>query len=166
MIRGYSVRLDWSDLDDAYVATSPEFPGLTGIDEEPNAALDELREAMQMAIEVLEEDGDPLPARRPLEEYSGQFRLRVPRSLHASLAFRAAEEGVSLNTYVATELASAIGGAAIQTRLSTDLSLLLRDLRSELEAGLRPLSGLSATANVIQGKTLGSFSPFSNDLHS
>ena len=42
------------------------------------------------------------PQRR---EYSGKFNVRVPRSLHASLASEAEAEGVSLNQLVVTKLA-------------------------------------------------------------
>lgn len=42
--------------------------------------------------------------------FSGQFRLRVPRSLHARLAHRADAEGVSLNTLAVTLLAAGMGG--------------------------------------------------------
>ena len=34
-----------------------------------------------------------------LEEYSGQFKLRIPRSLHRSLAEHSKKEGISMNQY-------------------------------------------------------------------
>jgi len=58
----------------------------------------ELRDALEMAIHVLEEDGEPLPAPRPREEFSGQIRLRIPQSLHRAAVERAAYEHLSLNT--------------------------------------------------------------------
>jgi hypothetical protein len=42
------------------------------------------------------------PQRR---EYSGKFNVRVPKSLHASLASEAEAEGVSLNQLVVAKLA-------------------------------------------------------------
>jgi predicted HicB family RNase H-like nuclease len=42
------------------------------------------------------------PQRR---EYSGKFNVRVPKSLHASLASEAEAEGVSLNQLIVTKLA-------------------------------------------------------------
>lgn len=42
-------------------------------------------------------------------QYSGQWRVRVPKSLHAELALRAKLEGVSLNTLIATLLAKGLG---------------------------------------------------------
>ena len=34
-----------------------------------------------------------------IEDYSGQFKLRIPRSLHRSLAEYAKAEGTSMNQY-------------------------------------------------------------------
>ena len=34
-----------------------------------------------------------------LEAYSGQFKLRLPRSLHRSLAEHSQREGISMNQY-------------------------------------------------------------------
>jgi predicted HicB family RNase H-like nuclease len=34
-----------------------------------------------------------------LEDYSGQFKLRTPRSLHRSLAEHSKKEGISMNQY-------------------------------------------------------------------
>ena len=34
-----------------------------------------------------------------LFEYSGQFKLRMPRSLHRSLSVHAKQEGISMNQY-------------------------------------------------------------------
>ena len=34
-----------------------------------------------------------------LEDYSGQFKLRIPRSLHRSLAEHSKKEGISMNQY-------------------------------------------------------------------
>lgn len=31
--------------------------------------------------------------------YSGQFKLRIPKSLHRSLSMHAKEEGISMNQY-------------------------------------------------------------------
>ena len=43
------------------------------------------------------EDGISIPEPAALEDYSGQFKLRLPKSLHRRLAQRSREEGVSMN---------------------------------------------------------------------
>jgi antitoxin HicB len=52
------------------------------------------------------EDGDPPPAEDASADYSGQLRLRLPKSLHARLSELASAEAVSLNTLLLTLLAS------------------------------------------------------------
>jgi antitoxin HicB len=47
---------------------------------------------------------------------SGQWRQRVPRSLHARLVERAEREGVSLNTLVTAPIAEGIGGKDARSR--------------------------------------------------
>lgn len=107
--RRYSASLQWSEEDGGYVAVSPEFPGLSGVGESAEEALAVLREAIEMAAEVYAEEGRALPAPRTLDAYSGQFRLRVPKSVHAALAARAELEGVSLNTLALAYIARGLG---------------------------------------------------------
>ena len=47
----------------------------------------------------LREDGIDIPVPDSLETYSGQFKLRIPRSLHRTLAEHSKQEGVSMNQY-------------------------------------------------------------------
>ena len=50
-----------------------------------------IRAALEEGIEIYEPDS--------LENYSGQFKLRIPRSLHRSLAEHSQREGISMNQY-------------------------------------------------------------------
>ncbi len=59
-------------------------------------------------IATLEELGHPVP--KPSSSgASGKFVARLPKTLHARLAARARQEGVSMNTLVATFLAEGMG---------------------------------------------------------
>ncbi len=107
----YGARIAWSDEDAAWIATAAEFPGLSGVAASPEEALHELREAMEMAIATLQQDGAELPVPRAEPVHSGQLRVRMPRSLHSALARCADEEGVSLNTLVVSLLARGLGQA-------------------------------------------------------
>lgn len=40
------------------------------------------------------------------DEFSGKFNVRLPKFLHRKLAYKARDEGVSLNTLITTALAS------------------------------------------------------------
>ena len=68
-----------------------------------------IQEAMALWIEVALEDARAVPEPRPLDEYSGKFVVRMTKSLHRDLVDASNREGVSLNQYVTTELARAVG---------------------------------------------------------
>jgi len=107
----YSYSVTWSDEDECYVATSPEFPRLSAFGDTAQAALYELGTVLEAALEIYAEEGWSLPEPRKLHEYSGQFRLRLPKSLHAGLSEQAEREGVSLNTLAVQYLAEGLQGS-------------------------------------------------------
>jgi len=78
--------------------------------ETPEEAIREGADALASYLETLKALGRDPPATGDL--YAGQRRQRVPRSLHAALARRAAREGVSLNMLVTTMLAEGLGRRA------------------------------------------------------
>lgn len=68
-----------------------------------------IKEAMTVWIETALEDGETIPLPRTLEDYSGRFVIRIPKSLHRELVEMAEREGVSLNTFVGVALGKAVG---------------------------------------------------------
>jgi predicted RNase H-like HicB family nuclease len=106
----YSFKVFWSDEDQAYIATCPDFPGVSAFGNTTEQALAEAEVALRLAVETYQDEGWPLPEPQPQLSYSGQFRVRLPKSLHAQLAEQANVEGVSLNTVIVTYLSEAVGG--------------------------------------------------------
>lgn len=90
-----------------YLIEFPDFPGCIADGETPEEAIREGRDALISYLKTLEELKRPVPVTG--EVYGGQWRQRVPKSLHAALARRADREGVSLNMLVTTLLAEGIG---------------------------------------------------------
>lgn len=82
-----------------YAVRFPELPGcLTCGDTLAQAAANAeacKREWLSAALE----DGYPIPEPLTEWEYSGQFKLRIPKSLHKSLAEHSKKEGISMNQY-------------------------------------------------------------------
>ena len=117
---GFDVR--WSTEDEGFIATCPSFPGLSAFGDTPEDALREVEEVVELYVEEYEEDGVPLPVAVEVQSHSGQLRLRLPRSLHAALALRAGEEGVSLNAL----LISLISAGAASSAPSQRIELLTR----------------------------------------
>jgi len=93
-----------------YLIEFPDFPGCMADGETPEEAIREGRDALLSYKRTLEELGRKVPEAG--EAFAGQWRQRVPKSLHADLVRRAANEGVSLNMLVTTILADGLARRA------------------------------------------------------
>ncbi len=82
-----------------YVVSFPELPGCITCGETVESAVANAADAKKAWLEAAIEDGVEIREPDTLESYSGQFKLRIPRSLHRSLAQHSKEEGVSMNQY-------------------------------------------------------------------
>jgi antitoxin HicB len=92
------------DSEVGWFAKIPDLPGCWGIGPTVEAAIRDTEVNKKIWIEMSLEDGSEIPEPRSDEEYSGQFLLRLPKSLHHALAEEAKWEGVSMNQYVVTLL--------------------------------------------------------------
>jgi predicted HicB family RNase H-like nuclease len=54
----------------------------------------------------MEASGDPIPQPLADKHYSGEFRVRIPPTVHRSPALQAAEQGISLNRLASSRLSS------------------------------------------------------------
>lgn len=100
----YPINIVWSEDDGEYLATCASFPGLSAFGETEEEALKEAKIALGLFIGSYEERGIPLPKPARVPKYSGQLRLRLPRSLHERAATIASHDGVSLNQYITNAL--------------------------------------------------------------
>ena len=87
----------------------PDVPGVLSDGETPQEAIANGRDALKAALLTLREFGDAVPAPGAFATASGQWRQRVPKTLHARLVERARREGVSLNTLVTAMIAEGLG---------------------------------------------------------
>ena len=117
----YGFRLIWSDEDEGFIATSPEFPGLSAFGETEEEALAEAKIARALFIEDMQERGEDLPEPVTVHEFSGQTRLRLPKSLHRLAAELAAIENVSLNQFIIEAISEKIGAEKGSQRLLAEL---------------------------------------------
>lgn len=103
----FTIRPLPADEGGGYLIEFPDLPGCISDGATPEEAMVNGRDALRSYVLTAREFGDPIP--KPGGAASGQWRQRVPRSLHARAAARAAREGVSLNTLVATFIAEGLG---------------------------------------------------------
>ncbi len=83
-----------------------DLPGCVSDGDTPEEAIRHGRDAVKAYLLSCAKHGDPIPKPGPA---SGQWRQRVPRSLHARLVARARQEGVSLNALVTAMIAEGLG---------------------------------------------------------
>ena len=95
----YKLEIVRDTEEGGYVGSYPELRGCitTGqtIAELAANAEDARREWLLTAME----EGIAIPEPAADMEYSGQFKLRIPKALHRSLAQHSKEQGVSMNQY-------------------------------------------------------------------
>ena len=82
MKMNYRMEIIEDQDEGGFVVSFPELPGCITCGE-----------TMESAISNAMDEPDNL------EEYSGQFKLRIPRSLHRSLVEHSKREGISMNQY-------------------------------------------------------------------
>jgi hypothetical protein len=96
-----SVRREKVDGEACFVARVAEFPDVTVYEDSAADAYQSLLSVVSDLVDQLRGSGAavPVPATTP-EEFSGRVTFRMPRSLHGRIDARAAEEGVSINTWL------------------------------------------------------------------
>jgi len=72
----------------------------------PEEALSDIEDAKREWLKSNLEDGLPIP--EPAR-FSGQYHLRMPPSLHEALVLKSNSEDISLNQFMITTLARAVG---------------------------------------------------------
>ena len=100
----YTYRVTWSEEDNEYVGLCAEFPSLSWLAKNPEAALKGIRKLVKNVIKDMHNQGESVPEPIASRHYSGKFIVRVPPQVHRKLAIQAAEAGVSLNRLASSKL--------------------------------------------------------------
>ncbi len=95
----YRMEIVEDRAEGGYTVSFPELPGCITCGETIESALKNAEDAKKTWLEAVLEDGGEVPEPDSLKDYSGQFKLRIPKSLHRSLAEHSKREGISMNQY-------------------------------------------------------------------
>lgn len=93
----YTYRVTWSVDDNEYVGLCVEFPSLSWLASDQEAALRGIRNVVAEVIEDMRSTGEKIPEPLATRSYSGRFMVRIPPELHRELSIEAHEAGISLN---------------------------------------------------------------------
>lgn len=99
MAMSYRMEIVEDKDEGGFVVSYPELPGCITCGGTVETAVANALDAKKAWIEAALEDEIPIHEPDKLENYSGQFKLRIPRSLHRSLAEHSKKEGISMNQY-------------------------------------------------------------------
>ena len=87
------------DEEGGFVVSYPDLPGCITCGETVETAVANALDAKKAWLEAAMDGGIEIHEPDSLEDYSGQFKLRIPRSLHRSLSEHSKREGISMNQY-------------------------------------------------------------------
>ena len=105
----FTVRKLTADEGGGYLVEYPDVPLSQSDGETVEEAIASGRDALESSLMCYLQDGKPLPKPSSGHAYSGTFRVRMSKTMHAQIAARAKEEGVSLNLFVVEAAAQAAG---------------------------------------------------------
>ena len=89
---------------EGYLLYCPDLNGCMTCAGSIEEGINQLEDAKAAWLEAALEEGIEIPEPLQTEQYSGQFKLRMPKSLHKRLAEQAKEEGISMNQYCVYKL--------------------------------------------------------------
>lgn len=97
MTMNYRMEIVEDKDEGGFVVSFPELLGCITCGGTIETAVANALDAKKAWLEAAMEDGIEIHEPDSLEDYSGQFKLRIPRSLHRSLAEQSKREGISMN---------------------------------------------------------------------
>ena len=95
----YRIELIPDTDEGGFAICFPDLPGCLSSGETVEEAYRNAEDAKFEWLTAAIEEGISIPEPDSIEDYSGQFKLRIPRSLHRQLALQSRREGVSMNQY-------------------------------------------------------------------
>lgn len=99
MAMSYRMEIMEDKEEGGFVVSYPDLPGCITCGKTIESVVENALDAKKAWIEAALEEGREIQEPDRLEDYSGQFKLRIPRSLHKALAEHSKREGISMNQY-------------------------------------------------------------------
>lgn len=99
MKKAYRMEIVEDKDEGGFIVTYPDLPGCISCGETIESAVANEIDAKEVWLEAAIEEGIEINEPDSLDDYSGQFKLRIPKSLHKSLAEHSQREGISMNQY-------------------------------------------------------------------
>lgn len=149
-----TIRKENVDGDILFVGRVAELQDVIAYEESYEDAHSILLDAISSLKQIADEQNRPFPAPFETEDdYSGRVTLRFTKSLHKSASLMAVREGVSLNQFLSTIVAEAVGERKVKVQDMTKIWVALAH-RNSLNPNIDPTKNLNydftATADSSQ----------------
>lgn len=95
----YRMEITPDIYEGGYIASFPELRGCITTSDSLHDVINNAQEAKRAWLEAAIQSKVKIPEPSEIDNYSGQLRLRVPKSLHKALSETAKDEGISMNQY-------------------------------------------------------------------
>jgi len=95
----YKVEIIKDKTEGGYVLSVPDLKGCITCADNLEKGMEMLDDAKKQWFMAALENGYEIPEPNTPDNYSGQFKLRLPKSLHKELAEKSKQEGISMNQY-------------------------------------------------------------------
>jgi predicted RNase H-like HicB family nuclease len=95
----YRVEVIEDKEEGGYALSCPELKGCMTCADTLEQGFAMIEDAKRNWFAACIQDGIPIPEPNDIQAYSGQFKLRIPKSLHKLLTERSRQEGISMNQY-------------------------------------------------------------------
>ena len=96
----YQINICYEPRDKIFIARVPELENCQSHGKNPEQALKNAREAIELWLETAVSEKIPIPQPLSRRKYSGRFILRAPEDLHEKLFKKAYLNGESMNALV------------------------------------------------------------------
>ena len=98
----YYIKLNYpstmvKDEEGSYLIEYPDLKGCMSCAPTLNGAIEMAEDAKIAWIETAYDSNMDIPEPRELSAFSGNFKLRIPKTLHKNLVYTAKKEGISMN---------------------------------------------------------------------
>ncbi|MDD9340347.1 MAG: toxin-antitoxin system HicB family antitoxin [Providencia heimbachae] len=142
-----SVKKSTEDGEPVFIARVSEIPDIIEYADTPEFARELALDSISTSYEMCTEQGIdfPTPTEKATDHCaSGRVTLRLPKSLHYKCISKAEQDGVSLNSYLTTSIASFTSGDDVIRKVSDEVRAIKSLIKpqherrfKEKEAGLK-----------------------------
>jgi len=105
----YKIEVIEDKEEGGFALRCPELPGCMTSSDTLEEGYKMIQDAKRSWLTACLEDGIEIPEPLTIDDFSGQLRLRMPRSLHRNLSERSKREGISMNQLCVYLLSGGVG---------------------------------------------------------